>query len=215
VVKLMKEAGAIQVQIGIESGDQVQLENMNKRVNLKNNAKALDNCRTFGLTSLVSLVVGFPGETSKSINNTFHFLKSHPPDFHFLCTFSTRVEGVPILSPHNAKRFSLETNSGARTVSPYWRHSTMCCSTVGNSVRKMTDRLISEKVSLEATLFYGGILNFKPEWRDLLLDFQAEAFKSQGGMRTIFKLGNRFIDYRLRKDVQKTFHNGGEIIHAH
>jgi len=102
-VILLKEAGVHQVQIGIESGDQQQLDNMNKRTQVANNAQALDNCRRVGLTTVVSLIIGFPGETKKSLDATYEFMKKHPPDFYFLATFSTRVANVPVLNQSNRK----------------------------------------------------------------------------------------------------------------
>lgn len=197
VVRLMKEAGAVQVQIGIESGDPQILKNMNKRVTPEQNALALSNCRSEGLTSVVSLVVGFPGETQASLEKTFQFLKSTPPDFHFLCTFSTRIPGVPVLQPSQASRFGLVTESNTHTVSPYWRHSTMGCDEAGRHVRDLSRRIAIERISLDATLFYHGLLRFKPSFRETLLDFQKNAFKRHPIMSAGFGLIHRFIDWKL------------------
>ena len=93
IVQLMKAAGAHQVQIGVESGDQQLLQNMNKVCTVEANHRALENCRRHELTSVVSLIVGFPGETGASLERTYQFLKATPPDFYFLATFSTRVPG--------------------------------------------------------------------------------------------------------------------------
>ena len=103
---LMKSAGLDQAQIGLESGDQGQLDNMEKACTVESNARAIDNCRKHGITSVVSLIVGFPGETAETLERTLEFLRRHPPDFFFLAPFSTRATGVPVLNEVNRTRFS-------------------------------------------------------------------------------------------------------------
>ncbi len=205
VVALMVEAGCIHVHIGIESGDQGQLDRMNKRTTVRDNARALENCRRGGLTSVVSLVVGFPGETAQTLQHTIDFLAGSPPDFHFLAAFSTRVASVPILRPENADRYDLVTDHNPRTVSPYWRHDTMSCTDVGNHVRRLTRALIERRVSLDAALYYQGILHYRSALRDELLDFQREALGGAPFVARAFDWLNEWIDGRLRADVARTF----------
>jgi len=204
-VALMKEAGAHQVQIGIESGDPQLLENMNKACDVEANRAALANCRRHGLTSIVSLVVGFPGETAASLERTYCFLEATPPDFYFLATFSTRVAGVPLLEPDNRRRFSLEAMPNLYSMAPYWRHGTMSCAEVGNHVRELDRRLMRGKVSLNAALFYQGMLNYNANQRDTLLDFQQRVADNHSVVRSLFGLAHRWVDGRLRRDVARHF----------
>src|SRR5262249_28266954 len=148
------------------------LENMNKACGVEANRRALANCRRHGLTTVVSLVVGFPGETEASLERTYAFLEETPPDFYFLATFSTRVAGVPLLQPENRRRFDLEVMPNLYTMAPYWRHRTMSCAEVGNHVRRLDRRLMSNRVALNAAVFYAGMLNYDPARREALLDFQ-------------------------------------------
>lgn len=203
IVALMVEAGCVQVQIGVESGDQGQLDRMQKRTTVHDNARALENCRRGGLTSVVSLVVGFPGETSRTVQRTIDFLAASPPDFHFLATFSTRVATVPILRPENADRHDLVTDHNPRTVSPYWRHHSMSCDDVGIHVRRMTRALIERRVSLDATLFYQGILRYRASLRDELLAFQHAALTSAPWVYRAFDALHGWVDARLRADVAR------------
>jgi len=203
VVALMREAGCVQVQIGIESGDQGQLDRMNKRTTVRDNGRALDTCRAVGLTTVISLVVGFPGETRETLQNTLQFLAASPPDFHFLATFSTRVPNVPILRPEEARRHGLVTDANLHTVSPYWVHDTMSCADVGNHVRQLSRALITQRISLDAALFYQGILQYRASLRDDLLAFQANALQRGRFVTRVFDGVNRFIDRRLRADVSR------------
>ncbi len=204
VVALLVEAGCIQVQIGVESGDEGQLQRMNKRTTVRDNARALDNCRRGGLTTVVSLIVGFPGETTRTLQHTADFLAATPPDFHFLATFSTRVATVPILRPENADRYDLITDENHRTVSPYWRHHTMSCDEAGAQTRALTRTLIDKRVSLDAALFYHGILRYRASLREELLDFQRGALHGAPLLSSAFDTLHSWVDRRLRDDVART-----------
>jgi anaerobic magnesium-protoporphyrin IX monomethyl ester cyclase len=198
---MMKAAGAMQAHIGIESGDPRILVNMNKQTTVESNAAALENCRKTGITSIATLVVGYPGETEETLQNTFEFLKAAPPDFHFLAAFSTRVAGVPVLSEENRERFGLVTDRNLYTMSPYWKHRTMSCAEAGLHLRKLTRSLIEERISLDAAIFYGGILDYLPEHRAAMLDFQKDAFSRSRG-KPVFDMMHQWIDARLERDVR-------------
>lgn len=200
VVAMMVKAGAIQVQIGIETANAQILENMNKRTDKKTNGRALDNCRKYGLTSVVTLIVGFPGETEATVRETLEFLREHPCDFHFVATFSTRVQGVPILSDEMKARFDLISMNTLFTVAPYWDHSTMGCFEATQWSRWLGSKLIEEKISLDAASFYRGILSYKPEFLPWLLDFQIRARRDAGFVTSAVNSLHRWIDRRLKAD---------------
>ncbi len=204
VVELMKAAGCTQLQIGLESGDPGVLSNMDKYCTVEDNAVGLDTCRDVGITTVTSLIVGYPGETEQTLDNTRAFLAAHPPDFFFLATFSTRVPGVPVLSAENRARFGLRTVDTLRSVSPYWIHDTMSCVDVGNHVRRLQRRLMEDRISLDAALFYDGIMGYDPRHREALLDFQARAIR--GGARTRWLLDrlNDRVDRKLARDVENS-----------
>jgi hypothetical protein len=178
---------------------------MDKACTVEANARALANCRRHGLTSVVSLIVGFPGETVASLERTYAFLAANPPDFHFLATFSTRVAGVPVLSPASRLRFGLQVREGLRSMAPYWQHDTMSCAEASRHVRALQSRLIRDRVSLDATLFYPALLGYRPEEREALLDFQQRAVTAHPLLEKGFDLANRWIDRRLDRAVRACF----------
>lgn len=202
---LMKAAGAHQVQIGIESGDQGQLDNMDKACTVESNARAIDLCRKHGLTSVVSLIVGFPGETHETLARTFDFVKSHPPDFFFLAPFSTRATGVPLLSAANRARFQLETMNHLRTGAPYWKHRTMSAVEMGNHLRDLHRAIMSEGISLHAALYHHRLLDYRAEERTALLEQQRDIAGNPPIVTWLFDRLNAFVDRRLRRDVQRCF----------
>ncbi len=202
---LMKSAGLNQAQIGLESGDQGQLDNMEKACTVESNGRAIDNCRKYGITSVVSLIVGFPGETEATLERTLEFLRRHPPDFFFLAPFSTRATGVPVLNEANRRRFDLRTANHLNTGAPYWRHNTMSCAEVGNHTRRMYQRIMGEGISLNAALFYDWLTTFRPESRAELLRQQQRLTQSSPVRSWVFNGLHRLIDRRLAADVERQF----------
>jgi anaerobic magnesium-protoporphyrin IX monomethyl ester cyclase len=203
--ELMQSAGLNQAQIGLESGDQGQLDNMEKACTVESNGRAIDNCRKYGITSVVSLIVGFPGETAETLERTLEFLRRHPPDFFFLAPFSTRAAGVPVLNQANRSRFHLRTANHLNTGAPYWRHSTMSCAEVGGHTQRMYQRIMREGISLNAALFYEGLMNFRPEQREELLRRQRSLAQSSAIRSWVFARLHGFIDRRLATDVERQF----------
>jgi anaerobic magnesium-protoporphyrin IX monomethyl ester cyclase len=200
---LMKAAGAHQVQIGLESGDQGQLDNMDKACTVESNARAIDLCRKYGLTTVASLIVGFPGETHQTLMRTLDFLRSHPPDFFFLAPFSTRATGVPLLSAENRTRFQLETVDHLRTGAPYWRHRTMSSVEMGNRLRDLHRVIMSEGISLHAALYYHRLLDYRPDERATLLEEQRNISRNPAIPSWLFDRLNRFVDTRLANDAKR------------
>lgn len=203
VCKAMKAANILQVQIGLESGSPQILDNMKKHCTLEENIKAVENCRKYGITSVVSLIVGFPGETDETIEETYQLIKRTRPDFFFIATFSTRAAGVPILSIENRKKFGIWIDENVFSVSPYWEHSTMSASQVGRRVRALQLRLMREKLSLNAFAFYSGMLGYNPEDREALLEFQASSVERFQALPKFFKIAVNFIEKRIQRDINK------------
>jgi anaerobic magnesium-protoporphyrin IX monomethyl ester cyclase len=202
---LTKAAGAHQVQIGLESGDQGQLNNMDKACTVESNARAIDLCRKHGLTTVASLIVGFPGETDETLTRTLDFLRRHPPDFFFLAPFSTRATGVPLLSAENRARFQLETVDHLRTGAPYWRHRTMSSVEMGNRLRDLHRAIMSEGISLHAALYHHRLLDYRPDERATLLEEQRNVSRSSATTSWLFDRLNTLVDTRLAHDVKQCF----------
>ena len=203
IVKLMKSAGAHQVQIGIESGHQTLLDNMNKRCTVEANARAIRNCRKYGLTTVVSLIVGFPGETTETLEATYEFLKATPPDFYYLAAFSTRSPNIPILNDSNRQRFRLDNANSAYTMAPYWQHDSMNCVEATDHIRTLNQRLMNDEVSLNAVLFYSGLLNYRADDREQLLGYQKRVANRHPVLRGFFTLMNNWINRRMKKDIRR------------
>jgi anaerobic magnesium-protoporphyrin IX monomethyl ester cyclase len=80
-IELMREAGCEGVFLGAESGSDTMLKHMNKTSRRKDYVKAITSFKQAGISTYTSLIVGFPGETYETVQETIGFLEEAQPDF--------------------------------------------------------------------------------------------------------------------------------------
>ena len=73
-LKTWKKYGCQLVYFGIESGSPTMLKVMEKKITLEKNIAALKATYDAGLFTTIQLVIGMPGETDKTINETIDFI---------------------------------------------------------------------------------------------------------------------------------------------
>lgn len=76
VVKIMKSAGCNKVYFGIESGNDAVLKLMNKKIDTKKVRTGVDVFISNGIDCAGFFIVGYPGETVETIEETFQFALS-------------------------------------------------------------------------------------------------------------------------------------------
>ncbi len=74
-----REAGVYLVAFGMESGSQRMLDVMNKRTTVEMNARACELTRKYRMLSHSSWIIGYPGETPESVNETLGFIRKNRP----------------------------------------------------------------------------------------------------------------------------------------
>ena len=79
-IRLMREAGCRRVYLGLESGSQATLALMNKQVTLEDGMRAVHLYREGGIEVAGFFIVGYPGETISSIEETFKLALTLPLD---------------------------------------------------------------------------------------------------------------------------------------
>lgn len=84
LLRLMRDAGCWQVLFGLESGDPGMLKNLNKGSSVEQNAQAVQWALEVGLGVRGDFIIGTPGETLESLENTLAFTKRLKLDYaHF------------------------------------------------------------------------------------------------------------------------------------
>ena len=73
--KLMKLAGCRSMRFGIESGSKRILSFIRKEINLDECLKIVEDCKSVGLLTEASIIVGFPTQTIKEEKETLEFLE--------------------------------------------------------------------------------------------------------------------------------------------
>ena len=82
VIRNLAEAGCEELFFGVEAGNErIRNKVIKKMVTNKQIEKAIKLCRKYGVRSSLFLMVGFPGETKKEIEDTVNFGRRFDPDF--------------------------------------------------------------------------------------------------------------------------------------
>ena len=122
--ELLRQAGCIEVQLGLESADPQVLKNMNKKASPDLYRRVLKKVLGSGINCSCYFIFGFPGETEHSAQSTRDFIKSfdNQPHEGSLCWSMfpfTLIPLSPIYEPESRKKFGLSGHMHK------WQHATM------------------------------------------------------------------------------------------
>jgi radical SAM superfamily enzyme YgiQ (UPF0313 family) len=81
LLAMMKQSGLVEIQFGLESGDQEILDAMGKGIRLEQAEAALRWCRELGIRTWGTFVLGYPGETERTLRRTLSFAKRINPSY--------------------------------------------------------------------------------------------------------------------------------------
>ncbi|MGE5795411.1 MAG: B12-binding domain-containing radical SAM protein [Ignavibacteria bacterium] len=93
VLRLMKESGCFRVWIGAESGSQRVIDAMDRRINVSQMREMIKLTKKKGIEAGTFIMLGYPGETEKDIEETIYHLKKSNPD-HFTITVAYPIKGT-------------------------------------------------------------------------------------------------------------------------
>ncbi len=77
ILNKLKTMGCIAVNYGIESGSQVMLDKMKKRTTVEQNRKAIRKTLEHGMSVITYYILGYQGETSRTLRETSDFMTEH------------------------------------------------------------------------------------------------------------------------------------------
>jgi hypothetical protein len=123
-MELLRQAGCIEVQLGLESADPFILKNMNKKASPELYDRVLTRTLESGINCSCYFIFGFPGETEKSAQHTRDFIKSFDDQpFEGSLRWSmfpfTLIPLSPVYEPGARKKF------GITGYLHKWQHATM------------------------------------------------------------------------------------------
>ncbi|MGB5531203.1 MAG: radical SAM protein [Ignavibacteriaceae bacterium] len=93
VIRTMKESGCFRVWIGAESGSQRVIDAMDRRVKVEQVREMIPLAKKLGIETGTFIMLGYPGETEKDIEETIVHLKKSNPD-HFTITVAYPIKGT-------------------------------------------------------------------------------------------------------------------------
>jgi len=140
IARMMKESGCDGVYLGIESADNQILKYMKKAANTKIYMKGVEYLKRYDITTFAAFIIGFPGETSKTIQTNIDFIKNSGIDYYSLKEF-WYAPNAPIAK--KAKEFGLEGFGNK------WKHNTMN-SNEASTVKMEIFNNISESIYLDS-----------------------------------------------------------------
>jgi anaerobic magnesium-protoporphyrin IX monomethyl ester cyclase len=121
---LLKRAGCIEVQIGLESAHPAILRAMNKDADPDLYAHVIRDCLAAGINCSCSFIFGFPGETTETAETTIQFIKdcAHPElEGIFVWTAFPFI----VVAPSPVCESSFRQQHGLSGYWMEWEHSTM------------------------------------------------------------------------------------------
>jgi anaerobic magnesium-protoporphyrin IX monomethyl ester cyclase len=107
VAEGMKRAGCIRVFFGIESGSDTVLGLMNKRITTAQAERAIHVAKAAGLKVGAFFIVGYPGESDKTVLDTVRFASALPLDY-LSFTLPYPIPGTPLYERVKDKGVSIE-----------------------------------------------------------------------------------------------------------
>jgi hypothetical protein len=92
----LRKSGCVMLKLGIESGDQAVLDQLNKGIDLVTVSAVLRTLKKAGIATYVYLLFGTPPETKASAQKTLDFVIEHQDSIDFL---NLAIFNLPVLSP--------------------------------------------------------------------------------------------------------------------
>ena len=125
---LMAESGCQGVFLGIESGSPTILTNMNKAATVEKYVKGIEMLRQRQIMTFGSFIIGFPGETEATVQETIDFIEENKPDYYRAQMWYCEP-GTPI--QQHREKYQIEGEGFV------WNHATMDSLTAMDHIDRM------------------------------------------------------------------------------
>ena len=101
MIRGLKDTGCIQIDIGVESGSQRLLDNVNKKITLDQIRQVFEWCRKYKIRSFATMLLNLPGETREDLEQTYKFLKEIKPTAGMIFGVTTPYPGTKIYNDYS------------------------------------------------------------------------------------------------------------------
>ncbi|HEX8184754.1 MAG TPA: PhpK family radical SAM P-methyltransferase [Blastocatellia bacterium] len=115
-IDLMAKSGCKGVFLGIESGSATILKNMNKAATPEKYIEGMKLLHERGIITFGSFIIGFPGETDETVDETFQFIRETKPTYYRAQMWYCEP-GTPI--DNQRAKYKIEGEGFV------WKHATM------------------------------------------------------------------------------------------
>jgi anaerobic magnesium-protoporphyrin IX monomethyl ester cyclase len=95
ILRLLKEAGCFRIWIGAESGSQKIIDAMDRRVDVNQVKKVIQDTNAMGIETGTFIMLGYPGETEEDITETIQYLKDANPTLYTI-TVAYPIKGTSL-----------------------------------------------------------------------------------------------------------------------
>lgn len=113
LVRLMKESGCVRIKIGVESGSERILKQMQKGLTAETVRRAVGLIKKYGIPLTIYLLAGFPGETDADLRQTIALAKELKADYNSLS----------VLAPYYGTKIWKDLElSGKRLDKEHWEY---------------------------------------------------------------------------------------------
>jgi len=106
---LLKKSGCYRISVGVESGTQKILDNINKGIKLEDTRKAFKLAREVGIETIAFCMIGLPGETEETMKKTIDFILEIKPTISKLSILMP-LPGTPIFEEWDKKGYIISKN---------------------------------------------------------------------------------------------------------
>ena len=151
----LKKAGLLKIALGIESGSEKLRRSMNKKLDIEKAKENIALLKKYGISVHLLFIIGYPGETNETIEETRQFIIENKPD-----TFSNLpglmvIPGTPIYNKLVQDGWINDTYWLSRQPAPYYtgEHSI-------DKLRAMSNRL---RIQKPLKILIAGVVNQHPE----------------------------------------------------
>ena len=102
----LKDTGCVEIGMGVESGSRKILDTIDKQITVEQCEKVIEYCHKIGLSIKIFLMVGLPGESYDTIEDTIKFIRKNKPDDYDIAIY-TPFPGTDIWTNKDKNKYDI------------------------------------------------------------------------------------------------------------